>query len=215
MRQEMKICIPGYKLAYSILFIIILSLVRGITTYDEIGITIEPYLAILSSVFCADTYMCEWNAKRGEVFSLIPEMNRKKVIYRRLILQVLYLWIVGAVGYFLFFWHKPISFRNISILHEYGWFLFVMLWNVMFWSMFSMTISNLLRNQIAGIGSSIVLWLVFYSKWGEQYIGKYNVFSYVFRDVSGDLEWIYGSVVEIVLLVLLIGMVPLIMKKRG
>lgn len=215
MRQEMKICIPGYKLAYSILFMIILSLVRGITTYDEIGITIEPYLAILASVFCADTYMCEWNAKRGEVFCLIPETNRKKVIYRRLVIQVLYLWTVGAIGYFLFFWQQPISYGNVSVLQEYGWFLFVMLWNVMFWSTFSMTISNLLRNQIAGISSSIVLWLVLYSKWGEQYFGNYNIFSYVFRDVSGDLIWIYGSVVEVVLSVLLIGMVPLIMKKRG
>lgn len=78
-----------------------------------------------------------------------------------------------------------------------------------------MTISNLIRNQIAGIASSIVLWLILYSKWGEKYFGNYNVFSYVFRDVSGDLDWIYGSVVEIVLSVLMIGIVPLIMKKRG
>lgn len=78
-----------------------------------------------------------------------------------------------------------------------------------------MTISNLIRNQIGGIGSCIVLWLVLYSKWGEQYLGSYNLFSYVFRDESGDMAWICGSAVEIVLSVLLIGMIPLIMKKRG
>lgn len=215
LKLEMKICLQGYKLAYSILFMLILSFVRGITTYDEIGITIVTYLAILASVFCADTYMCEWNAKRGEVFSLIQVTNRKKVIYRRLTLEVLYLWIVGAVGYFLFLWQQPISYRNVSALKEYGLFLFVIIGNVLFWSLFSMTISNLFRNQIAGIGSSIVLWLVLYSKWSEKFFGNYNVFSYVFRDLSGDLDWIYGSIVEIVLSVLWIGMVPLIMKKRG
>ncbi len=215
MKQEMKICLQGFKLAYSILFIIILSLVRGISTYDEIGIAIVPYLAILASVFCADTYLCEWNAKRGEVFCLISKANRKKVIIRRLFLQVIYLWTVGAVGYFLFFWQKPFHIGNRSFMQEYGCYLLVILWDVIFWSTFAMTISNLLRNQIAGIGGSIVLWLVLYSKWGEQYFGNYNLFSYVFRDGSGDLEWVYGSMVEIVLSFLLIGMVPLIMKKRG
>lgn len=215
LKLEFKICLPAYKLVYSILFMIFLSLVRGVTTYDEIGITIEPYLGILAAIFCADTYMCEWNAKRDEFFSLISIRNRKKVIYRRLTLQVFYLWSIGAAGYFLFFWHKPVNFRNISIWQEYVWLLFVLFWNVVFWSTFSMTVTNLFRNHIVGIGSSIVLWVVLYSKWGAQYLGNYNLFSYVFRDLSGSMKWIYGSVIEIVLAALMLGLVPFIMKKRG
>ena len=78
-----------------------------------------------------------------------------------------------------------------------------------------MTITNLIRNHIAGIGSSIILWLVLYSKWGEHYFGNYNVFSYLFRDIAGDSGWIFGSVVEIVMSLLLIGLVPFIIKRRG
>lgn len=215
MKQEIKICLPGYKLAYSILFMVLLSLVRGISSFDEIGVTIEPYLAILTVVFCGDTYMCEWYAKRGEVFSLLPFRSRIKAVYRRLAIQIGYLWLAGAIGYFLFFWQHPVNYSGVSLGQAYGWFLFAILGNILFWSLFSMTVSNLFRNQFAGMGSSIVLWLMLYSTWGDRYLGDYNIFSYVFREVSGGTEWIYGNAAAILLSMLMLAAVPYIMKKRG
>lgn len=215
--QEIKICLPGYKLAYSIVFVVLLSIVRGITTIDEIGLSIEPYQGLLAIVFCADTYLCEWNEKRGEVFSMISIGKRGKVIYRRLMIQILYLWLVGAVGYFFFFWQHPYNDREISMIQEYGWYLFALMVTILFWSTLAMTITNLLRSSWAGIGGSIMLWLMLYSKGGEEFFGKYNVFSYVFRDLNQtcNLDWVWGEIVGMAGAVILLVVVPVIIKKRG
>lgn len=68
--KEMKICLPVYKIIYSICFIVFLSLVRGISSIAEIGITMDAYIAVLAIVFCADTYWMEHSGKRWEVFCL-------------------------------------------------------------------------------------------------------------------------------------------------
>lgn len=57
--REMKISLTFQKQAYAVFFVIILSLVRGITYSDEIGIALEAPMAILAFTFCADTYVTE------------------------------------------------------------------------------------------------------------------------------------------------------------
>ena len=56
---ESKISLPAYKLAYAFCFVVILSLIRGITFSYEIGVAMEAPMAILAMVFCADTYTQE------------------------------------------------------------------------------------------------------------------------------------------------------------
>ena len=56
---EIKIALPFYKIAYAVFFIVILSLVRGVTFSYEIGIALEAPMAILAASFCADTYTQE------------------------------------------------------------------------------------------------------------------------------------------------------------
>ena len=64
---EMKICLTLYKVLYSLAFVVILSLIRGVTHTYEVGIACEAPLAILASVFCADTYVQEITSFRSEV----------------------------------------------------------------------------------------------------------------------------------------------------
>ena len=56
---EGKIILPAYKLAYAFSFVVILSLIRGITFSYEIGVAMEAPMAVLAMVFCADTYTQE------------------------------------------------------------------------------------------------------------------------------------------------------------
>lgn len=67
MKKEMKIVLPLYKIAYAFSFIVILSLIRGVVFTNEIGLSIEGPFAILTAVFCADTYVQEITSKRSEV----------------------------------------------------------------------------------------------------------------------------------------------------
>ena len=44
--KEIKICLPFYKIAYSVFFVAVLSVVRGVSLTDEIGIALECVLCL-------------------------------------------------------------------------------------------------------------------------------------------------------------------------
>ena len=50
-----------------------------------------------------------------------------------------------------------------------------------------------------------------------QLLGKWNVFSYTFRNIedNGDLNWICGKMICVCLILLMGVMLPEIIKKRG
>lgn len=53
--KEIKISLPLYKILCAFFFVLILAIVRGVTDVNEIGPTIDTYIAILALVLCADT----------------------------------------------------------------------------------------------------------------------------------------------------------------
>ena len=57
MKTESKISFPLYKICYSLAFVAVLSLVRGVSSVAEIGNVMQQAMGILAVVFCADTYM--------------------------------------------------------------------------------------------------------------------------------------------------------------
>ena len=71
--------LPLYKIAYSVFFIVLLSLIRGVTYTYEIGIAMEAPMAILTTVFCADTYMQEIISKRSEIHKIAS--NKKASLF--------------------------------------------------------------------------------------------------------------------------------------
>lgn len=56
MKKEVKICMPYYKIAYSIAFVVILSAIQPVVYANEIGQAVERAVSLLAVVFCADTY---------------------------------------------------------------------------------------------------------------------------------------------------------------
>ena len=87
MKKEMKIVLPFYKIAYAVSFVVILSLIRGVVFTNEIGLSIEAPFAILTAVFCADTYVQEITSKRSEIHRLYPIRKRICSIMQRIIGQ--------------------------------------------------------------------------------------------------------------------------------
>ena len=90
---ERKISLPAYKLAYAFCFVVILSLIRGITFSYEIGVAMEAPMAILAMVFCADTYTQEITSKR----SATPFISHEKTSC-----------FCGGYGY----WYRKLSFLH-------------------------------------------------------------------------------------------------------
>ncbi len=220
MKKEIKICLPFYKLSYSLFFVCVLSVIRGVAFTDEIGLALEPMMALLAAVFCADTYVQEITSKRWEVERLYPMKNRIFSMFQRIALQEFYLLFLAAAGYGLFFMIQ----RPIPLFMEkpYGWGLFgsymaAIAVTLVFWGMLSHTISCLFRTMWAGISGCLVLWVFTNSRAGDKIFGKWNVFSYAFRDIEnrGDFGWLWGKLVCTALCLVMAGILPGIIRKRG
>ena len=223
LKYEMKISLPFYKIAYAVFFIVMLSLVRGVTYSFEIGIALEAPMAILAATFCADTYTQEITSKRAEVQRLYPMKKRMYCIYRRLVIQEIFLLTVAVLGYGLFFLFqnpRTIDIGQGIVENEiYPFFIYfaAIVVTLGFWGLLSNLFSCIFRNMWMGIGGCLILWLITNSIVGDRYLGVWNIFSYSFRDVenSSDFSWICGKIVSICIGMLAVAILPKIIEKRG
>ena len=223
MGKEAKICLSLYKIVYSIFFVSILCVVRGVSFTNEIGVALEPPLALLAAVFCADTYVQEIVSKRAEVERLYPVKNRTLSIMKRMMVQEGYLFLLAVAGYGMYcIIQKPLSLYGTQIvikdeLKMFLVYLAAIAVTLIFWGLLSHTLSCLFRNMWAGIGCSLILWITTNSTVGDRLLGKWNVFSYTFRNIedNGDLSWICGKMICVLLILIMGIMLPEIIKKRG
>lgn len=223
MRNEVKISLPVYKVSYAVFFIVILSLVRGVTDSYEIGLVLEAPMAMLAVCIFADTYTKELTSKRSEIWRLRLLKKRMYSIYRRIVIQGIFLLFAAAIGYGLFFLFqnpRTVNMGQNSLENETGqFFVYLAATSVtlLFWGLLSNLLSCLFRNMWIGIGGCLILWLTANSSIGDRYLGAWNLFSYTFRDVgsSGDFRWIYGKIVCICAGVIMMAILPKIIWKRG
>ncbi len=204
-----------YKLTYSILFLLLFALVRGVTLTSEIGPALMPGVAVLASVFCAETSVMDRNGQRWEIICLKPEKNRIRMIYRRWIIQAVYLYVTALAAYFTFYWQKSYRMIERTFASEYGGYAAALAGTVLFWSLISVVISNLAKSQWAGIGVSVLLWITTNSTTGERLFGRYNLFAYSFCDSMGAKwnEWAYGTLIQILLSIVFLVLISIIEKR--
>ncbi len=218
-KKEIQIVLPLYKIAYSVFFIVLLSLIRGVTYTYEIGIAMEAPMAILTTVFCADTYMQEIISKRSEIHRLYPIKRRVYSILERTFIQEIFLLLLAVIGYgFFFVFQKPSTHLiTESEIRQLLIYLMAVSITIFFWGNLVNTIAMLFCNMWIGIGGCLLIWLATDSTWGDKYLRGWNLFSYTFRDLekNGDISWLYGKMLCICIGVILIMVLPKIIKKRG
>ena len=210
-----KIALPLYKILYSVCFIVILSVIRGITMTGEIGIAMDPNISLLAAIFCADALECKYREKRWEVFCLFPKKSRMKTVRQRFLFQFGYLWILALAGYWLFYWQRPIQ-NGISDLYLYGIFFLASGASIFFWGTLSMTIVNLTKKLLPGIGITVFVWILVNSKGGADILGNLSVFAFDFRDImkTDDYGWLAGKAAAAAIgAVLLIR--PAVVRRKG
>ena len=219
MKKEMKIVLPVYKMVYAFAFVVILSLIRGVVFTNEIGLSIEAPFAILTAVFCADTYVQEITSKRSEVHRLYRIKKRIHSIMKRMMIQEVFLLLLAVLGYGLFFvFQKPITHpvTESEILQFIVYFGAIVV-TIFFWGILANTLSMLFRNMWMGIGSCLVIWVATNSTGGDKLFGAWNLFSYSFRDIENiaDITWLYGKGLCICVGLILLLALPKIVRKRG
>lgn len=219
MKKEIKIILPLYKIAYAVAFIIILGLIRRVTYTHEVGVAMEAPFAILTAVFCADTYMQEIISKRSEVHRLYPIKKRVFFIRNRIIIQEVFLIILAMLGYGLFFiFQNPdIHPTTKSEFTQFFIYFFAITVTAFFWGILVNTLSMMFRNMWMGIGSCLLIWVATNSSGADKFLGAWNVFSYSFRDIENatDITWLYGKGLCICIGLILLLALPKIVRKRG
>lgn len=227
-KKEIKISLPVYKIVYAVCFIVILSLIRGITYSSEIGIALEAQMAILSLVFCSDTYVNEIISKRAEVHRLYPIKNRVHSQYSRIFIQIVFMLILAIIGYGLFWiFQHPISgiltnsqeiiLEKQNELYFFATYIVSVFITISFWGILSNTFACLFRNMWGGIGVCVLFWIALNSNAGNDLLGKWNIFSYTFQNIENvnDLNWMCGKVICLGVSILFMLLLPVILKKRG
>ena len=217
MKREMKICLPAYKIVYSLCYVVILSFIQGVAFVDEIGGALDANLALLAVVFCAETYVMERNGKRNEIIGLYPMGRKVRMVFRRMAVQLLYLCLLSYGGFFFFFWQRPVNLGVNSFWFLFGTYGLAVTATILFWGMLSMTLSNLFKNQWAGIGLSAALWLIVVYSLGKSALGNYGIFAYGYRSLTepGEVSWLLGKGIGVLLAAVMTACVPYILKKRG
>ncbi len=217
MKKEIKIMLPFYKIIYPILFLGFLAVFRGIADTREIGVTLDPMMAALSAIFMADTYLIEIREERWEIFALYTLDKKIMMIYKRIAVQFIYLFLLAALGYFLFFIQNPsrgVWEEEVKMYFEY---LFAVSISIIFFGLTAVVIANWFQNIWCGIGIMLIIWLILNSTFGADFLGKYNIFAYVFRSYENGIGvgWIPGKVIGIIVVSLVaFGILPQTMKRK-
>ena len=211
-KYNVKIAVPFYKAVYSILFVIILAFVRGISDVREIGAAMDANIALLAMVFCADGYYQEFSGGRWEVFQLCPGKRKWQTLLQRFFLQVIWLTIIAMAGYFVFYWQRPEKSFETSDMVLWLWFGFAAIGSIFFFGSLSFTLVNLWNNLWAGLGISVIVWSLLNSTTGQKLPEALYVFAYGakgtgFLDSSLKGNWIWGKLSAMLLgsILLLLG----------
>ena len=203
---------------------ILLTMVDFRTNYardiaSRVHTTYGSQIAILTAVFCADTYVQEITSNRSEVQRLYQIKKRIYSIIQRLMIQGTFLLLLAVLGYGLFFaFQKPITHpvTESEILQFITCFGAIVV-TIFFWGILANTLSMLFRNMWMGIGSSLLIWVTTNSTGGDKLFGAWNLFSYSFRDIenTADITWLYGKGLCICIGLILLLALPKIVRKRG
>ncbi|GAA6492803.1 hypothetical protein K280104A7_23670 [Candidatus Bariatricus faecipullorum] len=216
-KTEAKICLPFYKLASSLAFLVILAFIRPVVFAEEIGPAMESPVAFLAAALGADTWAGEITGGRTEILRLSREKEKLRAVLRRYVIQNLWLFGAALAGYGLFYWQRPETLHSepdgLGLFALYAAAIPVTL---LFWSAFSMTVCTLVRSIWPGLALLLAVLVGLTSKAGEELLGNWNLFSYACRDLeTGDIRWLYGKGVSLALTAALLLLLPGILRKRG
>lgn len=191
--KKLKISLPLYKIFCALFYITILAIIRGVSSMNEVGQTIDSYTALLALILCADTCYQEIPGCRWEILALKPKKRQMGDVLSRLAIQYLFLTGTAAVGYVLFCWiQKPYSAGNDIAL-----FLTTIggtAAGILMFGALSPCLVKLTGSLLGGAGASAALWFFLISSNAEKLPVFLQVFSFEGRPWGeGSLSWLYGK----------------------
>lgn len=159
MKYDIKICLPLYKIMYALFFIIIMVLIRGISSAGEIIAAIEPYMALLACVFMADNYYKEFANDRIQVFYRYSLQKKYISVVRGCIINWIYLIILTALSYLGYIWiYQPVNLTDVSNFAMFINAIVACAVSILFIGVLSFTLTNYTQSIGLGIGITFIIW---------------------------------------------------------
>ncbi len=202
MKYNIKIGLTPTKLCYSICYIFIFALIRGVRSSSEIGGAMDAYVAFLAIIFFSDTFYQELQEKRWEVFYLKPAQAKFKTMCQRMLVQASYMGLLIGMGYWAFYLQRSLGQLDAKELQIYITAVLACFASVVFFGTFTFTMVNAFRNLWAGIGVALLLWYVQSSRWARNLPDILNLFAYEGGYKTGT--WIEGKLFALFLSILLL-----------
>ena len=122
------------------------------------------------------------------------------MVYMRLMVEFIYVFLFAATGYFMFFIWKPDLQGFRCELLRYLEYLFAVSVSITFWGVIVLSIANATGNIWKGIGAGLVLWLYLLSTFGNKILGRYNIFAYALVEADSSVaSWIPGKMIGLLI----------------
>lgn len=159
MKYDLKISLPLHKVLYAFVFMVIIVIVRQISSRSEIIAAMEPNIALLSAIFMADNYYKEFINEGIQVFYRYPAKFKYLSLIRRSFFSWCYLMLLSIITYwgFIYVYH-PINYIPLSEISMFVDTLIACAVSSLFMGMLSFTITNFTQNLGIGIGITILAW---------------------------------------------------------
>lgn len=189
-RTNIKVSLPWYISIPAIMFSLVFPFVFGCDTYDDVGIILDKGFSFLAVLVFSNIYYIEFQQKTAEVYHLVSNKNRRIDICRRIIIRLFFLIAMVVIcfeGYVLQGLHIYAGdVKEVLIAQAY----FAIISGIIFFGGISFMLVNLLKNLGAGIGVTILIWLMLSSSIGLKLPASLNVFAY-----GATSDWIIGKIV--------------------
>jgi hypothetical protein len=159
MKYDLKISLTLHKILYAFVFMVIIVIVRPVSSRSEIITAVEPNIALLSAIFMADNYYKEYINESIQVFYRYPTKFKCLSLIRRSLFSWCYLLLLAIITYwgFIYVYH-PISYTPLSQISMFVNTLIVCTVSTLFMGMLSFTITNFTQNLGIGIGITLLVW---------------------------------------------------------
>lgn len=189
MKYAIKTALPIGKIGYSLFFVLLLCLARGISYAEEIQVALDAPMALLCASLSADVYFQEVTGERFETFCLLPGRKRRKTLYERMFVTQLYAIGLLLLGFVLYMLHRPRIFGGEalgSILEQ----LFIQcVPNCMFFGALAFFIVQLCQSLWMGLGFMLVFWAALNSPLTQYLPDVCALFSYQAKSPQAQIHY--------------------------
>lgn len=211
MKSRFKIAVPYYYFVLSIFFCICILLLKEVKAWNSVGGILDSAFSLLAIVIFSNTYFIEKQLNTIDVYCMAPIEKRREDVIKRLAIKTLFLFILFLLTYFSFAIRKPIYYIGESKITILLNAIFAVWSSIIFWGELSCILVNLINNLWAGIGGSILLWLMMNSTFARRFPVFLDVFRYGSLNGKGEqyAGWQMGKAFS-----LLVGIILIVVNTR-